>query len=117
MREKVGGHLGSREKHHTLSAIKSSHALRLVQKHFEFLIHPRSAIFPSRPAMTPTVMLSDFRVTPLSETDRSDTAINNERKSTFSFLYLRNCRVRPDIAANRAEQLLKLKTNAEICWE
>ena len=50
--------------------------------------------------MTSTVMLSDFRVTSLSETDRNDTAINNERKSTFSFLYLRNCRVRPDIATN-----------------
>ena len=38
--------------------------------------------------MTPTVMLSDFRVMSLSETDRNDTAINNERKSTFSFLYI-----------------------------
>ena len=129
--------------HHTLSAIKSSHALRLVQeltsnrpdassdrqtdqknihspntgeKATTFLSFS-SAIFPSWPAMTPTVMLSDFRVTSLSETDRNDTAINNERKSTFSFLYLRNCRVRPDIATNWAEQLWKAKTNAEICWE
>ena len=60
-------------------------------------------------------MLSDFRVTSLSETDRNDTVINNERKSTFSFLYLRNCRVRPDIATNWVEQLWKAKTNAEIC--
>ena len=50
--------------------------------------------------MTPTVMLSDIRVTSLSETDRNDTAINNEGKSTLSLLYLRNCRVRPDIATN-----------------
>ena len=59
--------------------------------------------------MTPTVMLSDFPVASQSETDRNDTAINNERKSTFSFLYLRNCRVRPDIATNWAENSEKQK--------
>ena len=117
------------ETHHTLSAIKSSHTLRLVQELAsnrpdassdrqtdQKTIHSpntgekamtfqsfSTAIFPSWPAMTP--MLSDFRVMSQSETDRNDTAINNERKLTFSFLNLRNCRVRPDIATNWAEQL------------
>ena len=129
--------------HHTLSAIKLSHALQSVQElassrpdassdrqtdqktiHFPNTGEKAttfqsfsSAILPSWPAMTPTVMISDFRVTSQSETDRNDTVINNERKSTFSFLYLRNCRVRPDIATNWAEQLWKTKTNAEICWK
>ena len=74
--------------HHALSAIKSSHALRSVQElasnrpdassnrqsDKKNLHSPNtgekattfqsfsSAIFPSWPAMTPTVMLSDFRV-------------------------------------------------------
>ena len=109
--------------HHTLSADdrqtdQKNHSLpehwRKSNDISEFLL---CHIFPSWPVMTPTVMLSDFRVTSLSGTDRNDTAINNERKSTFSFLYLRNCKVRPDIATNWAEQLWKAKTNAEICWE
>ena len=95
--------------HHTLSAIKSSHAFRSVQELTsnrpnassdrqtdQKTIHSpntgekattfqsfSSAIFPSWPAMTSTVMLSDFRVTSLSETDRNDTAINNKCKLTF----------------------------------
>ena len=66
-----------------------------------------------------------LRVTSLSETDRNDkhsvnisdfskltpisTAVNNERKSTFSLLYLRNCRVR-SLILQQTE-----RSNADIC--
>ena len=81
---------------------------------------------PTKKPFTPRTLEKKprhFRVSPLpySRADQPwhqrshNTAINDERKTIFSSLYLRNCRVRPDIATNWAEQLWKAKTNAEIC--